>query len=85
MIRGSSVSAVDSDESNQYWLSDSSFLTPTALRLGDASLGAEGIKWAESLKSLPAVFDASELVERQYIATSADGTQVGAAGRQPAA
>ncbi len=118
VIRGSSLSAVDSDESNEYWLTDSSFLKvcasscrvvvsycvvllhcgcsctsqlfdllsnldsssfysqPTSLSVGDASLGADGIQSAERLKSLPAMFDATELVERQYSATSRDGTQV---------
>lgn len=49
---------------------------PTTLQLGDASQGPEGVQQVRTLKSLPAQFDATGLVETQFQATSEDGTQV---------
>ncbi|KAJ1413298.1 hypothetical protein B484DRAFT_402083 [Ochromonadaceae sp. CCMP2298] len=42
-IRGASLSAIDAHESNQYWLTSSSFLQPTTLQLGDATQGPAGV------------------------------------------
>ena len=49
---------------------------PSTLSLGDASLGPSGVAAARALKSLPPQFESSNLVERQYFATSEDGTSV---------
>ena len=65
-----SVSAVDADESNDYWMVASDYLTPTTLYLG--TVGSE----PEQLKQLSAQFDASGLTVSQHFATSQDGTQV---------
>jgi prolyl oligopeptidase len=64
------VSAVDSDESNDYFLTVTDYITPTTLMLG--SIG----KNPEKLKQLPAYFDASNLEITQNFATSDDGTKV---------
>jgi prolyl oligopeptidase len=65
-----SVSAVDSDESNDYFLTVTDYITPTTLMIG--SIG----KAPEKLKQLPAYFDASDLQITQNFATSDDGTKV---------
>ncbi|MFT3754566.1 MAG: prolyl oligopeptidase family serine peptidase [Pseudoxanthomonas sp.] len=65
-----SVSAVDSEESDDVWLTSTDYLTPTTLSL--ASLGQS----PEVLKSNPAFFDASKDVVEQHFATSKDGTRV---------
>jgi prolyl oligopeptidase len=65
-----SVSAVDSDESNDYFLTVTDYITPTTLMMG--SIG----KAPEKLKQLPAYFDASDLEITQNFATSDDGTRV---------
>ncbi len=69
------VSAVDDDESDDYWLTVTDFLTPTSLyyaRLG-ASLDQPG---REQLKSLPGYFDAQGLEISQHEVKSKDGTLV---------
>ncbi|MEZ6107559.1 MAG: prolyl oligopeptidase family serine peptidase [Pirellulaceae bacterium] len=65
-----SAGAVDSDESNAYWMTVTDYLTPTSLFYGE--IGEQ----PEKLKSLPAFFDAEGLAISQHFATSADGTQV---------
>ncbi|MFO0923291.1 MAG: prolyl oligopeptidase family serine peptidase [Pirellulales bacterium] len=65
-----SISAVDSDESNDYFLTATDYLTPTTLSMG--TIGKEPKK----LKSLPAFFDAKGLEITQHFAKSADGTRV---------
>ncbi|HET7125777.1 MAG TPA: prolyl oligopeptidase family serine peptidase, partial [Lysobacter sp.] len=65
-----SARAVDSDESDDLWLTETGFLTPTTL-----SLWQSGQK-PEALKSNPAFFDASKDVVEQHFATSKDGTRV---------
>jgi hypothetical protein len=42
-IRGSSLTAVDPHESDEYWFTSSSFLQPTSLHIGDARLGPAGV------------------------------------------
>ncbi|MEM6472349.1 MAG: prolyl oligopeptidase family serine peptidase, partial [Planctomycetota bacterium] len=64
------IRAVDSDESNEYFLTTTDYLTPTTLMMGE--VGSE----PEVLKSLPAFFDASDLEIKQQFATSKDGTKV---------
>ena len=49
---------------------------PTTLQLGDASMGPEGVQQVRTLKSLPAQFNATGLVEQQFQAISEDGTKV---------
>ncbi len=65
-----SVSAVDSDESNAYWMTSSDYLTPTTLFHGE--VGGE----PEQLKQLSGQFDATGLAVSQHFATSADGTKI---------
>ncbi len=65
-----SVSAVDADESNAYWMTSSDYLTPTTLYIGDIS------GQPDQLKQLTAQFDASGMLVSQHFATSADGTKI---------
>jgi prolyl oligopeptidase len=65
------ASAVDSDFSNDYFLTVDDFLTPVTL-----SLGTAGKDTIETLKQAPAFFDAKELVVEQHEATSKDGTKI---------
>lgn len=76
VIRGASVIAVDSHENDYYWLTTSSFTTPSTLALGNAANGPASVAQAKRLKSLPPQFDSTGLVEAQYEATSKDGTKV---------
>ncbi len=64
------VTAVDSDESNDYFMTSTDYLTPTTLSMG--TIG----KSPEELKRLPHFFDSSGLEISQHFATSADGTKV---------
>jgi prolyl oligopeptidase len=66
-----SAGAVDEEESDDYFLTVTDYLTPTSLLLGSIGKGP-----AERLKSLPAFFDTSGLVVEQREALSADGTRV---------
>jgi prolyl oligopeptidase len=63
--------AVDADESDEYFLNTAGFLTPTTLAIGTAGGGP-----AETLKRLPALFDAKGLAVAQHEAVSKDGTRV---------
>lgn len=65
-----SARAVDSDESDDLWLTVTGFLTPTKLSLWHPNHAPE------VLKSNPAFFDASKDVVEQHFATSKDGTRV---------
>lgn len=65
-----SISAVDPDESNHYFLTVSGYLTPTTLMYGQVG------DQPEVLKSLPDQFDASGLAVSQHFATSDDGTRI---------
>lgn len=64
------VSAVDSDENNDVWLTATDFLTPATLSI--AEIG----KQPEVLKSNPVFFNSSSDVMEQHFATSKDGTKV---------
>ncbi len=66
-----SVSAVDPDESDAYFMRVSGYLTPPSLLMGTAG-GAP----AEKLKQAPAFFDAEGLEVSQHEATSKDGTRI---------
>jgi prolyl oligopeptidase len=63
--------ATTDNSSDQFFLETTGFLTPSSLLLGDAS--AASLKPA---KTLPAQFDAANLVVEQLQATSKDGTKV---------
>jgi len=60
-----------SDEGDDIFYTVEGFLTPTQLKLADAT-GAT----AETVKALPALFDAKDLVVEQKSATSKDGTAI---------
>ncbi len=64
------VSDYDRHESDDYWMTVTSFLEPTTLYL----VHADGRR--ERLKSLPAFFDAKGLAVEQHEATSKDGTKI---------
>jgi prolyl oligopeptidase len=64
------ISAVDSDESNDYFMTTTDYLNPTTLALG--SIGTEPMP----LKKLPEFFDASGLTISQHFAKSEDGTSI---------
>lgn len=66
-----SAHAVDADSSDAYWLSVSSYLTPSTLELGTVGKGE-----AKTIKQEPAFFDASKFTVSQHFATSEDGTKV---------
>ncbi len=65
------MGAVDSRDSDELWLTETDFLTPTTLSLASGD-GAE----PEPLKSGPSFFDPSSHVIEQHFATSDDGTSV---------
>jgi prolyl oligopeptidase len=65
------VDAVDADESDDYLLDGTGFLSPSTLSLGTAGGGP-----AELLKTLPAFFDVQGLSVAQHEAVSKDGTRV---------
>ncbi len=64
------ISAVDPDESNDYFLTVTDYLTPTSLMMGTIGQAPA------LLKQLPAFFDASPYRIEQHFATSKDGTRV---------
>ncbi len=66
-----SANGIDPDESDDYFMTASDFLSPSTLSLG--TIGRPGL---EKLKSLPAYFDASGLDISQHEATSKDGTKI---------
>jgi prolyl oligopeptidase len=63
--------AIDSDESDDFFLTASSYLLPTTLEFG--TVGGKGL---EKLKQNPAFFETKGLTVTQHEATSADGTRV---------
>ncbi|MCU0715367.1 MAG: prolyl oligopeptidase family serine peptidase [Pirellula sp.] len=65
-----SVTAMDPDESNEYFMTSTDYLTPTTLYMG--RIGEQ----PEKLKELPSFFDAKGLKISQHFATSKDGTRV---------
>ena len=66
-----SASGIDSDESDDYFMTVTEFLNPTTL-----SMGTIGQSDREKLKSLPKYFKSDGLEVRQFEATSRDGTKV---------
>lgn len=65
-----SVSGVDAEENDDYFMTVSGYLTPTTLSYG--TIG----KTRETLKKMPAFFDSFGLEVQQHFATSKDGTRV---------
>lgn len=65
------ASGVDADESDDYFLTVSGFLTPTTLYHGTLGHGD-----AQPLKRTPEFFDASKDEVKQHFAQSKDGTRV---------
>jgi prolyl oligopeptidase len=66
-----SASGIDADESDDYFMTVTDFLTPSSLYYG-----AIGRTDPEKLKSLPAFFDAAGLEISQHEANSKDGVKV---------
>jgi len=66
-----SVEGIDSDESDDYFITITNFVTPSSLYLGTA-----GKPGKELLKQLPAFFKADNLEIQQFAAKSKDGTRV---------
>jgi len=65
------VQALDSIESDQYFLTVTDFLNPTTMYLANA-----GSDERSALKAMPAFFDAEPYTVQQHMATSQDGTPV---------
>ncbi|GDX79053.1 prolyl oligopeptidase [Deltaproteobacteria bacterium] len=65
------VSAVDSDESEELFITTTDFVTPTQLLLGSATGTAPTL-----LKALPAMYNAKGLEITQHEAVSKDGTKI---------
>ncbi len=65
------ASAVDDEESDDFWLTVTDFLTPSSLRLGSVGQAAP-----ETLKTLPAFFEAKGLAVNQREVASKDGTRI---------
>jgi prolyl oligopeptidase len=66
-----SVAGIDSDESDDYFMTVADFLTPSSLYLGTA-----GKPGREKLKSLPEFFKADGLDIQQFETKSKDGTRI---------
>ena len=64
------VTAVDSDESNDFFMTATDYLNPTTLSMG--TIGSDPVE----LKRLPNFFEPKGLEISQHFATSADGTRV---------
>ncbi len=64
------LSAIDSDESDDYFLTVSDYLTPPTLMIGSLA------EAPQPLKQMPAFFDASGFEINQHFAISKDGTRV---------
>lgn len=76
-VRAVSVSAVDSQDSDEFWFTTSGYTEPSTLNLADAQKVEVGEAYVtEVVKSLPAQYDASNLEVEQHFATSKDGTKV---------
>ncbi|MFN8092617.1 MAG: prolyl oligopeptidase family serine peptidase [Vicinamibacteria bacterium] len=66
------ATAVDEEDSDDYFMTVTDYVTPTSLAIGAAGQEAPATK----LKQLPAFFDAAGLEVGQHEATSKDGTRI---------
>jgi len=66
-----SISSLDYLDSDQYFMVQNDFLTPTSLHLGRI-----GTDQRQQLKSQPAFFDAADLKVEQHFASASDGTRI---------
>ncbi len=64
------ISAIDPDESNDYFMTTADYLNPTSLWLG--TIG----KTPTLLKQLPSLYNSDGLEINQHFAVSADGTRI---------
>jgi prolyl oligopeptidase len=64
------VAAVDADESNDYFMTTTDYLTPTTLLMGEVG------SVPEPLKKMPEFFDSKDLSISQHFAKSEDGTRI---------
>jgi prolyl oligopeptidase len=67
-----SAEAIDDEESDDYFMTATGYLTPTSLSMGTAGSGAP----PSVLKQQPSFFDAKGLAVSQHETTSKDGTRV---------
>ena len=65
------ASPIDADESDEYFLTVTGFLTPPSLHFGEIGKTAP-----RPLKATPTYFDTANLVVSQHEATSRDGTRI---------
>lgn len=65
-----SASGIDPDDTNEYFMTVTDYITPTTLYYG--VLGEEPV----AIKQLPEMYDASQLTVTQQFATSQDGTKI---------
>ena len=65
-----SLAAIDDEASDDYFMTVTNYLTPTSLLLGE--VGRE----PQTIKQLPAFFDAAKLETSQHFVISKDGTRV---------
>eukprot|EP00804_Cyclotella_cryptica_P001750 CCRYP_009101-RB/>CCRYP_009101-RB protein AED:0.44 eAED:0.44 QI:0/0/0/1/0/0/3/0/404 len=72
-IRSASARGVDSKTNDLFWFTTSSYTQPSTLYLADATKSNDS---NGGLKSLPHMFDSSNLEVKQLFATSKDGTRV---------
>ncbi|KAL7548433.1 hypothetical protein ACHAWF_011722 [Thalassiosira exigua] len=75
-IRSFSAGGVDSKESDFFWLTTSSYTQPSALHLADASKCGEDDYIVSKLKTLPHMYESSDLDVSQHFAVSKDGTRI---------
>lgn len=65
------ASGVDADENDDFWLTVTGFLQPTALQLGTV-----GVDALQTLKTAPSFFDETAFSVEQHFVASKDGTSV---------
>ncbi|MBL0125552.1 MAG: S9 family peptidase [Betaproteobacteria bacterium] len=70
-----SISAIDADESDDYFVTGTGYLTPSALWLRTAGTSGNA-NGAQKLKSLPAFFDAAPYKVEQFEVSSKDGERI---------
>jgi prolyl oligopeptidase len=75
-IRSNSAGGIDAKESDLFWLTTSSYTQPSTLHIADAGKCGEDDYIVSKLKSLPDMYDSSEIEVSQHFATSKDGTKI---------